>query len=236
MTTSHTSAFWHGFWAGLPFVLVVGPFGLLFGVVATEAGLDIVQTMGFSILVIAGASQFAALQLMLDNAPTVIVLTTALAVNLRMAMYSASLVPHLGQAPLWQRAIASYFLVDQSYAVSQPYYEARPDLSMRQKLAFFAGSMTPVAPVWYLSTLLGAVMGQQIPPEFALDFAVPITFLALVAPGLKSLPHVLAALTSILLALAFAWVPYSLGLIIAAAAAMAVGAGSELYFEKRAQA
>jgi hypothetical protein len=67
--------------------------------------------------VIAGASQFAALQLMSENAPTLIVVASALAVNLRMAMYSAALAPHLGPASLKDRALIAYMNVDQSYAL-----------------------------------------------------------------------------------------------------------------------
>ena len=97
------SAFWAGVVDVLPFIVMVVPFATLFGVVAIEAGLSLAQTLSFSIMVIAGASQFAALQLMLDNAAIVFILAAALAVNLRMAMYSAALAPHLGRAPLLQR-------------------------------------------------------------------------------------------------------------------------------------
>ncbi len=225
--------FWRGLRAGLPFLLVIAPFGLLFGVVGTEAGLSLVEVMGFSVLVIAGASQFTAVQLMVDNAPTVIVLLTALAVNLRMAMYSASLAPHLGAAPLWQRALAAYGLVDQSYALSILEFERNGALTLPQRMAYFAGACVAVAPPWYLFTLLGAWGGTAIPPAFALDFAVPITFLALFAPALTSLAHVAAALTSTLVALALAGVPFNLGLIVAAAAAMAVGATVETLKERR---
>src|SRR5690606_8776600 len=98
------SAYLRGLRDGLPFIVVLLPFALLFGVVATEAGLTLAQAMGFNILVIAGSSQFAAVALMQENAPLFAVLATSLAVNLRMAMYSAALVPHFGAAPLWQRA------------------------------------------------------------------------------------------------------------------------------------
>ena len=101
------SSFWRGLRDGLPFLIVVGPFAMLFGVLATEAGLAIHETMGFSVVVIAGAAQFTALQLMNENAPTLVIIASALAVNLRMAMYSASITPHLGQLPLWKRAIAA---------------------------------------------------------------------------------------------------------------------------------
>ena len=56
-----------------------------------------------------------------------------------------------------------------------------------------------------------------------------ITFLALVAPQLKSLAHVSAALVSVVLALALAWIPFSLGLLIAAFFAMLTGAAVETW-------
>jgi len=220
-------AYWQGFRAGAPFVLVVAPFGLLFGVVATEAGMDIVQTMAMTVLVIAEASQFATVQLQADGAPVFIAVLTGLAVNMRMAMYSAALTPHLGKAGLWKRALVAYFLVDQTYAVSNVKYENEPNMRLQDKLAFFFGSVTPISPLWYLFTYIGAVAGAAIPPEYALDFAVPITFIALIAPALRSLPQVAAALVSVLVALALAGLPYNAGLMVAALLAMITGAAVE---------
>ncbi len=226
-TAPITSAFRQGFIAGLPFIFVGLPFGLLFGIVGTEAGLSIAEVMGFSIAVIAGAAQFAAVQLMQENAPTLIIVTTALAVNLRMAMYSASLAPHLGPAPLWKRALAAYLLVDQVYAVSIARFESTPAMPIGEKLAFYFGSAAPLIPVWYGATFAGAWAGAAIPPEYALDFAIPITFLALVGPMLRTLAHLAAALTSVVVALALADLPFNTGLLIAALAAMIAGAEVE---------
>ena len=227
-SSTATRAFWRGARNALPFALVVGPFALVFGVVATEAGLDLAQTMAFSVLVIAGASQFAALQQIAENAPTIVVILVALAVNLRMAMYSAALVPHLGAAPLWQRACVAYLNFDQSYAMAVSEYETNPRMSLSERVAYFFGVCVPVAPSWYLLTLVGALGGQRIPPEYALDFAMPITFIAVMAPMLRTLAHVAAAATSVVAALALAFIPYNAGLLIAAVLAMAVGAQTEL--------
>jgi len=230
------SSYWAGFREGLPFLLVVMPFGLLFGVVATEAGFTAVQTMAFSSVVFAGASQFAALQLMVEDAPTLIVLVTALAVNLRMAMYSASLAVWLGDAPLWQRALVAYVNVDQSYAVSINRYEDRPDMTLPNRIAFFFGAVTPVCPMWVVATGLGIWLGDTIPEWMALDFAVPICFLAIMAPMMRTLAHMLAAVTSIVVALVLAGLPFNLGLLAAAVAAMMVGAQVELQMSRRAAA
>ncbi|MEM9437437.1 MAG: AzlC family ABC transporter permease, partial [Pseudomonadota bacterium] len=128
------AAFWLGVRHGLPFIFLLVPFGTLFGVVGTEAGLNVLEVMAFSIVVIAGAAQFTAVSLMVDNAPTLIVLATSLAVNLRMAMYSAALTPHLGAAKLWQRSFIAYFMVDQAFALSSVTFEERKEWSLSEKL------------------------------------------------------------------------------------------------------
>ncbi|NCO21231.1 MAG: branched-chain amino acid ABC transporter permease [Rhodobacterales bacterium] len=228
------SAYRRGIRDGAPFIIVLAPFSLLFGVVATEAGLTLAQMMGFNVLVIAGAAQFTAVSLMQEGAPIAIVLATALAVNLRMAMYSASLVPHLGAAALWQRAIASYMNVDQTYASSILEYERHPEMTPDEKMAYFFGISTPIVPCWFGFAIVGAAVGASIPPAFALDFALPIAFIAMVAPALRTLAHVAAAFTSMVMALTLAWVPSGLGLLIAAGCAMGVGALVETAMERRA--
>ncbi len=228
MDGQHTmSSYWRGLRDGLPFIFVVVPFATLFGVVATEAGLSIVETFVFSLMVIAGAAQFTAVQLMSENAPTLVVLVSALAVNLRMAMYSASITPHLGPLPFWKRAVVGYFLVDQTYAASLIDFEARPDQTLAQKFGYFMGVTTAICPLWYVCTLLGALGGEAVPAELGLDFVLPIAFIALFAPALRTGAHRAAALVAGVSALLFAFLPYNLGLIVAALAGMMTGAEME---------
>lgn len=231
--TTVNSYFWKGCRDGLPFIFVAGPFGLLFGVLAAEAGLNLIEVMTFTMTVFAGAAQFTALQLLQEQTPTLIVLASALAVNLRVAMYSASLTPYLGAAPLWQRAFAAYFTVDQSYALSIVQFETETDMTVPQRMAYFFGTNALIAPLWYTASFVGAVMGSQIPESWALDFALPIAFLAMIAPMLRTLPHVIAALVAIIVALLGAGVPYNLGLLIAGAAGMMAGAHAELILSRR---
>jgi predicted branched-subunit amino acid permease len=229
------SYYWIGFRTGLPFLLVVIPFGLLFGIVATEAGFTSVQTMAFSSVVFAGAAQFTALQLMAEDAPFLIVVSTALAVNLRMAMYSASLVVWLGRAPLWKRALIAYVNVDQSYAVSMNRFEDEPDLSLSQRIGFFFGAVTPVCPMWIVATGLGIWFGDMIPDWIALDFAVPICFLAIIAPMMRTLAHMVSSVVSIILSWVFSGLPYNLGLLVAGVAAMIVGAQMEIWMKRKVE-
>lgn len=231
-STTAKSAYLRGLLDGLPFVVVVFPFATLFGLLAVEAGLHVLEALVFSLVVIAGAAQFTALQLLQEEAPTVIVLASSLAVNLRMAMYSASLTPFIGSAPLWQRACAAYLIVDQSYLVSIAKFESTPHMSIPQRMAYFFGAVTPIAPLWYVGTVIGALLGAQVPETWALDFALPIAFLAMIAPMFRTLAHVIAALTAVVVSLMAAGVPYSLGIIIGGAAGMLAGAQTEAWLAR----
>lgn len=221
------SSFWRGLRDGVPFLFVVGPFAILFGVLATEAGLSVLETLSFSVVVIAGAAQFTALQLLSDHAPTAVVLMSALAVNLRMAMYSASITPHLGALPLWKRVITAYFLVDQTYAASALDYEKHPDQTLAQKFAYFIGVAMPICPPWYLFTWIGAWLGNRVPESLGLDFVLPLAFIAMLGPSLRTGAHRAAALAGCCGALVFAFLPWNLGLIAGALIGMITGAETE---------
>jgi predicted branched-subunit amino acid permease len=222
-------AYLRGVVDGLPFIIIIVPFALLFGLLGSEAGLHVYEIVLFSVAVFAGASQFAALQMLKEHAPVLIILATALAVNLRMLMYSVALAPHLGAARVRTRALMSYFLVDQTFAMAMQDYDKRPDQSMAEKVAYFFGSVTPVMPSWIISTIVGALAGRAIPADYALDFAVPITFLAMTAPMLRTRAHWVAATVAVGVTLALHAMPYGTGLLVAAALGMAAGAAVESF-------
>ncbi len=227
-------AFRRGMAQAVPFLLVMVPYGLLFGVVAQAAGLNLLQTIGFSVLVLAGASQFTAVELIAQNAPVLLIIASALAVNLRMAMYSASLVPYFGSARSWHRALVAYLLVDQSYALAIANAEAHPGLSVPQRLAHFLGAALVICPPWIIFTYVGATLGNIVPAHWPLDFVVPITFLSMIAPMLRTRAHVAAAVVGVVAALALAGLPNGSGLLIAAPLGMAAGAWVETRMIRRA--
>ncbi|MCH2098231.1 MAG: AzlC family ABC transporter permease [Pseudomonadales bacterium] len=207
-------------------MLVVAPFGLLFGTVGTDAGLSTFEVMAFSVLVIAGASQFAALQLLIDQAPVAVALLTGLAVNLRMAMYSASLMPYLAGVALRWRALAAYLMVDQVYALSVQRFMASSG-SPDERLAYYLGCAAPVVPSWYLGSWLGAEAGQRVPEALALDFAVPITFIAMVAPMLMTAPAIVSAIVAVAVSLLAVNLPFDLGIIVGGVAGTLAGVLAE---------
>ena len=219
-----------------PFIVIVVPFSALFGMVATDAGLNILQVVAMSAIVIAGSAQFTALSLLQEGAPVFVVLLASLAVNMRMAMYSAALVPHLGAASLRLRLLMAYVMVDQTYAVSVQTFEANPSMPLDEKVSYYFGCITVVCLPWYICTFLGALLGKAVPASLSPDFAVPICFIALFAPMLRSLPHIVAAGVSIVAAILFAGLPWNFGLIVAALLAMLAGAQVEFWQKRRARA
>ncbi len=231
--SSPRRAFWRGLRDGLPFVAVVAPFALLFGVVARDAGLDLLEIMSMSVIVIAGGSQFTALGLMGEGAPILVVVIAAMAVNLRMAMYSAALVTWLGQASVKQRLLMAYVMVDQVYAQSAQTYDREPRMPLAERVTYYFGTAVAICAPWYVFSLLGAVMGRAIPASLSPDFAVPVCFLALLAPMLRGLPNLVAAGVSVAAAIAFAGVPWNLGLLLASGAAMVAGAQTERMLARR---
>ncbi len=66
-------------------------------------------------------------------------------------------------------------------------------------------------------------LGTAIPEEYGLDFIVPIMFLAMVGPLLKTPAHIAAAVTSVVVALLLVGLPSGTGLLAAALCAMVAG-------------
>jgi predicted branched-subunit amino acid permease len=118
--------------------------------------------------------------------------------------------------------------VDQTYASATIDYEKHPDLTPAEKFGYFMGVVTPVCLPWYFATLAGAMLGESIPPSLGLDFALPIAFLAMIGPMLRTPAHRIAALVAVVFALAFAWLPFNLGLMAGAVGGMIAGAKAEL--------
>jgi predicted branched-subunit amino acid permease len=204
----------------LPIVLGVVPFGLVAGVAAAEAGFGLATALGFSIGIFAGASQLAAIELLSREAPPLVAIGTIAVINSRMLMYGASLAPHLAGTPLPHRLGASYFLVDQVYALSIVRFVEEPDFP---RLAYYMGTALPLWVNWVLWTAVGALAGAAVPPEIPLSFAVPLVFLALLVPAMHDRPTLAAGVTAAVVATAAVPLPANLGMPLAAVTGIAVG-------------
>jgi 4-azaleucine resistance transporter AzlC len=217
--------FWSGCRDELPILLGVAPFGMIYGLLALGAGLPAVTAQAMSSIVFAGSAQFVSTQLIRENVPGIVLVVTVLVVNLRHALYSASVAPrlrHLGAR--WKAALA-YLLTDECYAVVATRYAAEgdgPDVSPNRHWYFLGAGLTLWAS-WQLSTAAGVFLGAAVPQSWSLDFTLALTFIALVFPSLKDGASTAAALSAGLLALLAGGLPYKLGLVVAAVVGILVG-------------
>ncbi len=213
--------FWAGVRAELPLILGVVPFGMIYGVVAVNAGMPPSAAQAMSAIVFAGSSQFATAQLVAGGAPTMVLISTIFILNLRHALYSASIAPYLKSlSPLWKAGL-SYLLTDEAYAVSILNYEDKSDRS--QAHWFFLGAGLALWTSWQLSTAAGILLGTVIPTSWSLDFAAALTFIAMTIPLLRDKAAVAAALAAGIVAVAAYSLPYKLGLVLAALTGIVVG-------------
>ena len=220
-----TKEFWAGVKAELPLLIGVFPFGLIYGVLAMGAGLSTTQAQAMSSIVFAGSSQFIATQLIGAGAPASILILTIAIVNLRHALYSASLAPYIKKlSPAW-KGILAYLLTDEAYAISITHYERGGDI--RLKNWFFLGAGLGLWTTWQISTAVGIFLGAVVPPGWSLDFTLALTFIALVVPRLADSPSLAAALSAGVTAVAAFNLPYKLGILVAAFVGIVVGLGLE---------
>ncbi len=209
----------------LPFLLGVVPFALVTGIASVDAGLTPVQAVAMSVIVYAGAAQLAAIDLLGSTAPLAVVVGTAIIINLRMMMYSASIAPYLIDLPRRTRTGMAYFLTDQVYAMSIAEFSRNEE---RDRVRYFVALGATLWIVWVVCTAIGVVVGAGVPPELELSFAVPLIFLALLVPAMKDRPTTVAGGAAGAVAVMAAGVPFNLGLLIGALTGVAVGLAVEI--------
>jgi len=178
---------------GWPVLITPFLIGVPFGILARDAGLDPAQTVGMSVIMFAGASQFVALELFRSGAGPLVVIATTLLINLRHLLMAASLRPHLGDRPLPQRLGLAYLLVDESFAMAASWYR-RGGQGVAYYLAFAVGMWM----LWNAGTLVGVLAGPAVPDPrlVGLDFGITATFIAIVALGVRGRRDVAIALVA----------------------------------------
>ena len=105
-----------GMLALAPMLLGVVPFGLIYGVLATSAGMPAWLAVVMSAIVFGGASQMILVQLWAGGAPALVIAATVSMVNLRHALYSASIAPALAHLPRRWKWLIAYLLTDEAFA------------------------------------------------------------------------------------------------------------------------
>lgn len=215
------ASFWAGVRAELPLLIGVFPFGLIYGALALSAGLSPAAAQMMSSMVFAGSAQFAAAQLIRDAAPAAVIIVTIAMINLRHMLYSASMAPYIKNLSTRWKSLLAYLLTDEAYAATITHYQEAGTTPTSHW--FFLGAGLALWTTWQASSALGIFLGTALPPSWPLDFALPLTFIAMVVPVLKDRPGLVAAVSAGVVSLLAYGLPYKLGFIVAALIGIALG-------------
>jgi 4-azaleucine resistance transporter AzlC len=215
--------FWRGVRDTVPLIVGAIPFGIIFGAVAVSAGLSPAATMGMSLFVFAGSSQFIGAGLVGQGVAIPFIILTTFVVNLRHALYSATLAPHMRHLSQRWLIPLGFWLTDESFAIVIARY-SEPDLPTHKHWYYF-GSALAMYLNWNLCTLIGLIAGQAIPDArgWGLEFAMVVTFIGLIMPMLKDRPVVIAALVAGIVSVLTNGVPNRFSLLLGSMSGVAAG-------------
>jgi predicted branched-subunit amino acid permease len=167
-----------GLKGGAIIALSAAPFAVLFGAVAIDNGLTVIDVALMSATIYAGASQLVGIELFGQHVAPWLIVLSIFAVNFRHILYSAAIARHIRHYSLVRKAIAFFFLIDPQFAESIRRSEGGKALTFAWYMAFALAIYFP----WLICSVLGAWFGSMIgdPKVWALDVLLPVYFLGLV--------------------------------------------------------
>ena len=187
----------------LPLQVGVFPFGIMYGILALESGLDVLQAFFMSSIIFAGASQIAFINLYTTVSPIALI-TSVTAMNSRHLLYSISINNYLQNLSMKWKLLLSYLLTDEAYAISVSYFNKNKN---KNYLHFhLLGTGVTLFVSWQFSTFVGIFFGKTLPVYIDLSFIIPLSFIAIIIPMLKSIEQIssflISGITGIILYLA----------------------------------
>jgi predicted branched-subunit amino acid permease len=220
--------FVRGFVGLMPLWTGAIPVGIAYGVAARSAGLSLAETQIMSLTVFSAAAQVSAVSLIDSGASWVIMIVTAMALNVQLLLFGLAVGRE--ERPAWLKKLAAaYVLTDGAYGVALA--------GGRVTVPGLAGAGVSMYVAWNIGTALGAMVGHVLPDphRIGVDYVVTLTFLAVLVPLIRSRAAVATALaaaiaTLVLLRLA----PSGVSVLGAGLAGAATGAWWSYHAERRA--
>jgi len=227
--TSRRTELWTGARDTFPLIVGAIPFGIIFGALGVNSGLSATATMAMSLFVFAGSAQFIGAGLVAQGVSIPIIIVTTFVVNLRHALYSATLAPHVKHLSQKWLLPLGFWLTDETFAVVVTRYN-HGDQSPH-KHWYQLGSSIAMYLNWQLCTLIGLVAGQSFQgiENLGLDFAMVVTFIGLVVPAVKTWPVLVSVIVAGVVAVLAYPLENKVGLIIAALCGVIAGVIAETY-------
>jgi predicted branched-subunit amino acid permease len=201
--------------------LGIGAWGLVTGIAMVKAGLGVWLSLAMSLFVFAGSAQLASLPLIAQGAPLWVIWATALCVNLRFIIFSAGWRPYLAPLSRRHRIWVMYFMADLNYVAFMKRFP-RPG-PMDEQLPFLWGGVAVNWTAWQGMSVLGILLADVIPTQWGLGFAGSLALLGITGTLLVDRGTWIAAFVAACAAFAAFALPFHLNIVVAIAAAIAIG-------------
>jgi predicted branched-subunit amino acid permease len=204
-----------------PVALGIAAWGLVTGVAMAKSGIGLPLSILMTMVVYAGSAQLAALPLIAAGAPMGVILATAFCVNLRFVIFSAQWRPYLVHLPLARRLWFIYFAADLNYVV---FMRRFPDpVPSPAQQPYYWGGVCTIWPSWQIPNLVGIVFADAIPTAWGIGFAGTLALLGFTYSMLADRSTWISAAVAACAAIAAYAAPLRLNIVIAIAAAVAIG-------------
>lgn len=181
-------SFQNGVKKALPVCIGMISVGISFGLAARQYGLNVMEATMMSLIVVAGSSQFLALNMLQQGTSPLIIVAGVFFINIRHLVMSTYVMNRLKGTPLYKKLLLAYVVCDESFSLFS--------LSRKQPddAAYLGGMNLFLHLSWVLGTWLGTMLMNLVPLRMmdAMSVAIYATFISMLMPSLKESLRVVA--------------------------------------------
>jgi len=206
----------------MPFALALIPFGLAVGAASAAAGLSGTTALFGAIVLLAGAAQLAAIEVLGSGGSVLSAVLVVGLVNLRFVFYGAGVASWFDTLPLRRRLLLAFPIVDQTFMLCQQRFENELDLVWRQRYYLTATAL--LGGTFVGCQVIAYRLGSTLPDGLGLHLAAPLTFAGMLMNSLKGRGDVVAGTIAASIVVAGSSILGPLGLPLGIMAGVSAGA------------
>lgn len=153
--------------------------GIGYAALAIKAGLTPLQTVGFSVLVYAGAGEIIAVTMLLNGATALAIILTNFVVNLRYFVMNVCVYNKVEKSSLLVNALSSHLTTDESFAMFS--------LMDESSIWTYIGLSLTSWLSWILGAAIGVFVLDLLPVIVTNSFNISLyaLFVAILVPNIK---------------------------------------------------
>ena len=224
--TLKTKIFWQGVRDVQSITMISSLFAFIVAIGCSQLEFSKIFSFYYSVIIFAGASQIAMLEQMKQGAPLLVVVFTALLINVRFLLYGAGLTFHFRKLPMLNKALLAAVSSDQAFGILS--VKLAKDPNFPHRAIYYGAAAFAFWFEWQIAFVVGLYIGDFLPKDFPIDYAFPLTFLAMLIPNLVDRYVFLAAFVSAIVAVLGSDIPFNLAIFFATAMGVSIAFFAEM--------